>query len=159
MPEGLRMIAGSAKASSAQTYAYWGCHENYIGKSGTIPNCPAGDSVTLVIEFPQCWDGKNLDSADHASHMAYAQGGCPATHPVAIPAITFNVLYSQPSGGTTGYRLASDMYSASQPGGFSAHGDWWNGWDPEISKTFVEQCVEPALDCHSHLLGDGRAMF
>lgn len=159
MPEGLRMIAGKASSSAPQTYAYWGCHDNYIGKPGSIPNCSAGDSVTLVIEFPQCWDGKNLDSADHASHMAYAQGGCPTSHPIAIPAITFNVLYAQPSGGTAGYRLASDMYSTALPGGLSAHGDWWNGWDPAIAETFVERCVQPALDCHSHLLGDGRAMY
>ena len=159
MPDGLRMIAGSAKSSSAQRYAYWGCHESYIGKPGSIPNCGAGDSVTMIVEFPQCWDGKNLDSADHTSHMAYAQNGCPATHPVPIPAITFNVLYAQPSGGTAGYRLASDMYNTSQPGGFSAHADWWNGWDPAVSKTFVERCINPALDCRSHLLGDGRAMY
>ena len=159
MPEGLRMIAGSAKSSSTQRYAYWGCHENYIGKPGSIPSCGSTDSVTMVVEFPQCWDGKNLDSADHTSHMAYAQNGCPASHPVPIPAITFNVLYAAPSGGTAGYRLASDMYSTSLPGGFSAHADWWNGWDPAVSKTFVERCVNPALDCHSHLLGDGRELY
>lgn len=158
MPAGLRMIAGSAKSSGPQRYAYWDCHDHYSGHPSSIPNCPAGDYVTMIIEFPQCWDGKNLDSPDHTSHMAYAQGGCPATHPIAIPAITFNVEYPQPSGGTAGYRLASDMYDSAQPGGYSAHGDWWNGWDPAIEQTFVEHCINPAVDCHSHLLGDGRQM-
>ncbi|MEV4118547.1 DUF1996 domain-containing protein [Micromonospora sp. NPDC049645] len=23
------------------------------------------------LDFPQCWDGVNLDSANHQSHMAY----------------------------------------------------------------------------------------
>lgn len=159
-PEGLRMIAGDAKSSSTQARAYWGCHANYIGHPGTIPDCPAGDSPTMIVEFPQCWDGENLDSEDHKSHMAYPQsGGCPASHPVPIPAITMNVMYDNPSGGTSGWRLASDMYEGSMPGGYSAHADWFDGWDPEIVETFVENCINPGLDCHSHMLGDGRTIL
>jgi hypothetical protein len=160
-PSGLRMVAGSAKSSSAQRVAYWGCVNNYIGHPGSIPNCGAGDLLQMTVEFPQCWDGVHLDSPDHVSHVAYPQGGsCPSTHPVAIPAITFNVWYPMPSSGSTaGWHLASDMYDASLPGGFSAHADWFDGWDPAVVKTFVERCINPALDCHSHLLGDGRAIF
>jgi hypothetical protein len=160
-PSGLRMIAGSAKSSSAQRVAYWGCVNNYIGHPGSIPNCSAGDLLQMTIEFPQCWDGVHLDSSDHVSHVAYPQGGrCPSTHPVAIPAITFNVWYPMPSSGSTaGWHLASDMYDASLPGGFSAHADWLDGWDPAVVKTFVEHCINPALDCHSHLLGDGREIY
>jgi len=160
-PSGLRMIAGSAKSTAAQSVAYWGCAEKYVGHLGSIPNiCSAGDTVKMTVEFPQCWDGKNLDSDDHKSHMAYPQGGgCPATHPVPIPAISFNILYPVPSNGTAGWRLASDMYDASMPAGYSAHADWFDGWDPAVAKTFVEHCINPALDCHSHLLGDGRRIF
>jgi hypothetical protein len=112
----------------------------------------------MVVEFPQCWDGKNLDSADHVSHMSYPViGKCPSTHPVAIPAITFNVLY--PARDVTGWRLASDMYSTDLPGGYSAHADWFEGWDPAIVDTFVKNCTSRAVDCHSHLLGDGRMIY
>lgn len=156
LPAGLRMIAGNAKSTGPQVHSYWGCRKTYIGKPGAITDCPAGDSVTMVIEFPQCWDGKNLDSADHMSHMAFARNGCPASHPIAIPEITFNVQYSSVSAPTAGYRLASDMYPTSSPGGYSGHGDWFNGWDPLVSKAFVQHCIQPAVDCHSHLLGDGR---
>ena len=43
--------------------------------------------------FPSCWDGVNLDSPDHMSHVAYAvdgevDGDCPSSHPVKIPAIS-----------------------------------------------------------------------
>lgn len=50
-----------------------------------------------------CWDGKNLDSPDHKSHVAYPSGGpaafsgtgtggaCPSTHPVKIPQIMLEV--------------------------------------------------------------------
>ena len=156
-PSGLRVIAGSAKSSSAQTRAYWGCHANYIGHPGSIPQCQTGDNLLMAIEFPQCWDGVNLDSADHVSHMAYpSNGACPSTHPVAIPAITFNVLY--PVRDVKGWRLSSDMYDATKPGGFSAHADWFEGWDPNVAETFVKNCVNKAVDCHSHLLGDGRTI-
>jgi hypothetical protein len=160
-PSGLRMVAGNAKSTSAQQIAYWGCGEKYIGHPGSIPTCSVGDSVKMTVEFPQCWDGANLDSADHKSHMAYpTNGGCPATHPVPIPAISFNILYPVPSSGSTaGWRLASDMYDESMPGGFSAHADWFDGWDPAVVKAFVEHCINPAVDCHSHLLGDGRRIF
>jgi hypothetical protein len=111
----------------------------------------------MVVEFPQCWDGENLDSVDHMSHVAYpTDGKCPSTHPVAIPLISYNVLY--PVSDVTGWRLASDMYDSALPGGYAAHGDWFEGWDPEISKTF-ENCVEKGVDCHSHLLGDGRSIL
>jgi hypothetical protein len=159
-PSGLRMIAGNAKATDPQAHVYWSCFDTYIGHPSEIPNCPAGDRVVMAVVFPQCWDGVNTDSADHKSHMAYPEGGrCPSTHPVAIPEISFNVYYSQPAGGTSRWRLSSDMYDTSKPGGYSAHGDYFEGWDPEIVKTFVSNCDNTGLDCHSHLLGDGRIIY
>jgi hypothetical protein len=156
-PSGLRVIAGSAKSSSAQEHAFWECHGAYNGHPGSIPQCPGAEAIKMIVEFPQCWDGKNLDSADHVSHMAYPSGGkCPSTHPVPIPAISFNVLY--PVRDSAGWHLSSDMYDQSMPGGFSAHADWFEGWDPKVSETFVKNCVNPAVDCHSHLLGDGRTI-
>jgi hypothetical protein len=159
-PSGLRMIAGDANATGAQRNAYWGCFENYIGHPPTIPQCPVGQHVAMHVVFPQCWDGKNLDSADHKSHMAYPRSGsCPASHPVPIPEISFTVTYPVPAGGTGGWRLASDHYDESLPGGYSVHADWFDGWDPDVAETFVRNCNNKAVDCHSHLLGDGRAIF
>jgi hypothetical protein len=159
-PQGLRMIAGSAKATSAQAHAYWGCFENYCGHVPTIPTVPVGEHVVMTVVFPQCWNGVDLDSSDHKSHMAYPENGaCPSTHPVSIPEISFNILYKYPAGGMAGWRLASDMYDKSLPGGYSVHGDWFDGWDPEVAKTFVTNCTGKAKDCHSHLLGDGREIY
>jgi hypothetical protein len=158
-PRGLRMVAGDQRATAPQGNAYWGCRDHYIGRVGNIPDCPADDKLAMIIEFPQCWDGKNLDSADHRSHMAFPNNGaCPSAHPVPIPAITFNIYYDVANGGSDGYRLSSDMYDASMPGGYSIHGDWFEGWEGQIVLTFVNRCIRRGLDCHSHLLGDGRAM-
>ncbi|KAJ3579328.1 hypothetical protein NPX13_g1236 [Xylaria arbuscula] len=57
-----------------------------------FPNkpCPAG--IMANIRFPTCWDGKNLDTANHMDHMAYpangtfdSRGPCPASHPIPVP--------------------------------------------------------------------------
>jgi len=47
-----------------------------------------------------CWDGKNLDSADHKSHISYPASGtmesggpCPASHPVKIPQVMYEVMW------------------------------------------------------------------
>jgi Domain of unknown function (DUF1996) len=161
-PKGLRMIAGDAGASQTQPRARWYCHNNtQVEATGPILDCPEGDELVAHIQFPQCWDGKNTDSVDHKSHMAYPQNGaCPSTHPVPVLELTYKVHYPVPAGGTTGMRLASDAYDyARSRGGYSVHADYFEAWDPDIMKTFVEDCVQKGLDCHSHLLGDGRMML
>ena len=57
------------------------------------PNC-GGGTLVLQIRFPDCWDGRNLDSADHKSHMAYTVSGiCPSNYPVPVPLLEYNVRY------------------------------------------------------------------
>jgi hypothetical protein len=159
-PVGLRMRAGDPTATAYQgsTVGGWTCWEYYTGTFATIPtDCPAG-KVRMLLFFPSCWDGVNLDSPDHHGHMAYPQNGrCPATHPVPLPEISYHVLYPvSPDLATS--RLSTDMYGVGQPGGLSLHGYWVNGWDPDIQSAWVTHCVNQRVDCASHLLGDGRAI-
>ncbi|KAL0056539.1 hypothetical protein AAF712_016856, partial [Marasmius tenuissimus] len=35
--------------------------------------CPSG--IRAQVNFPMCWDGKNVDSPDHKSHVAFPSGG------------------------------------------------------------------------------------
>lgn len=170
-PKGLRMITGNSKASNAATSdGRYSCVTPSTGNgtpwSQTIPNCATGTFLLMQIAFPQCWDGVNLDSPNHKDHMAQADlslttaNKCPASHPVAIPAIAvsfnFNVITANQ---TKNWRLASDNYANSTPGGYSAHADWVNGWDEKVMAGFVKNCLNKALDCHAHLLGDGRMFF
>jgi hypothetical protein len=78
---------------------------------------------------------------------------------VAIPVITYRVGYHVPQGGVGSWRLSSDMYDSSKPGGYSLHGDWFNGWDPAVAQEFVRECDQKARDCHSHLLGPNREIY
>lgn len=158
LPAGLRMIAGKVDSQGPQPYvvAWSGDRGNCTDRNDAIPLCSQGSEVTMTIRFPQCWDGKNLDSPNHQSHMAYAEGGCPASHPVALPEIAFNVHYQvEDPNGTGKWRLSSDRYDAALPGGYSAHGDWFNGWDTEMVETWTRNCHNQRRDCGSET-GDGK---
>jgi hypothetical protein len=168
MPAGLRMIAGDMRATGIQWYiADWGCRDRYVSNDGMIQSCPVGDAVRLAIHFPQCWDGVNLDSPDHKSHMSYpdyrnapSRSTCPSTHPVPLPQITEIVDYDVRAGANPLlWRLASDMYSASTRGGLSAHADWMNGWDSATMATLVTHCLNKALDCGVGMIGNGLELF
>lgn len=156
MPAGLRMVAGDATATTPGDLRalYYSCvGEHSVQQQASFPECAPGDLFVMSVEFPQCWDGVNLDSPDHKSHMAYANDGCPATHPVPIPVITQNFRFTTPPSGTGTWRLASDMYEG--PAGYSGHADWWNGWDHDTFQRVVDHCFQPALDCSMNYLGDG----
>jgi hypothetical protein len=169
MPKGLRMIAGDKNSSVKQAHASWGCLETYIPDlPGSIPSAStcggSGNHVEMSVVFPQCWNGRDLDSADHKSHLAYPQRIndkriCPSSHPVALPEISFHIRYLIPKSGTRGWRLSSDMYSASKAGGFSAHADWFDGWREDIKNMWVKNCDNAAKDCHAHLLGEGKMIY
>ena len=160
-PKGLRIIAGDSGKTTAQTGATvrLECSSGFGGHNPAIPSCPAGDTLTFVVVFPQCWDGINLDSPDHKSHMAYGTGsGCPGSHPVPLPEITVNVGYKIHEANSGAFlRLSSDKNSL--PGGYSLHADWFNGWDNGINKTFLAECINKNMDCHAQLLGDGRLLY
>lgn len=170
LPVGLRIIAGDAKATSSQAptevrKVHWRCVYNKVNETELvpyIPYCDPGSELKAVVEYPQCWDGVNLDSPDHKSHMAF--GGfakkCPASHPVAIPEITFNIHYPVGSGGTTGWRLSSDAYDVGSglPGGYSLHGDLFLAWDPQISSMWMENCVRRSADCLVGIIADNTRL-
>ena len=147
-PAGLIMIAGSAGATAPQP-AYierWSC----VGTSttsATIPDCGSGNNLKLTLNFPECWDGVHLDSADHKSHLAYAQGAsCPADHPKLLPQLVFELQWAVSGAGVT---VSSDhtMSGTDVTPGLTAHGDFMNGWDPEIMQQRVTHCLAAAVIC------------
>lgn len=58
-------------------------------------NCVNG--VRFEIMFPSCWNGKDLDSPDHKSHVAYPdlvmQGYCPAGYDVRLPGLFYETIW------------------------------------------------------------------
>lgn len=176
-PKGLRMITGdmTAKTPSEKPGAMFTCinpvlgHSNGIPWTKHIPNCPVGNYLEMAETFPQCWDGKNLDSPNHQDHMAFPLHRpvappndfyCPATHPVPIPEVSIHLKFTVTKANQTqAWRLSSDNYPASQPAGYSSHADWVNGWDQTILNGIVKNCLNGKKDGHAHLLCDGRMFY
>jgi len=143
-PPGFRMVAGEAKASSAQPLrtAFWNCGVmGGVRPTSTVPTCPdAGRrALRLHVTFPSCWDGKNLDSADHQSHVRYPmQGRCPARFSHALPQIS--LIYRYPTTGVGDVQLASG-------GQLTAHADFFNAWRQSDLQTLVDGCLNALRHC------------
>ena len=85
-----------------------------------LPSCNAPTNLELQVNFPDCSNGK-ATSADHKSHMAYSLAGrCPASHPIAVPAISLILRYPP---------IASANVFLSSGGVFSGHADFMDAWN------------------------------
>jgi hypothetical protein len=181
MPEGLTIIAGDMASSQPQDVEVakfrclsWEAPEPQFSPGDPldhvpyIPDCAEGDIVEMRLVFPQCWDGENITSADHKSHMAYpipaeapdvGTGYCPESHPVALPEISYNfgVRVTGETGPSTKWRFITDPIDAKQ-GGYSFHGDWMNGWDEDTMEQIVSSCLNEGRECMVGLLGNGRQL-
>ena len=157
MPNGMRMIAGDAKrkvptprGAQGQFYcAFYGPGDiNGYARSdnGNWPICGEPASLHFMMQFPDCWDGKHLDSPDHKSHVAFGtDAGCPAAHPVRIPALTFDIAYGA-KGSKAGYYLSSDPVGRSAS---SMHGDAFVMWDADEMNQRVRNCIAQRRTCNN----------
>ena len=147
------MLAGSPMLRSGgssleQQAVSFVCLDYAKGSSswGSLPtqNCPQGLRAQIV--FPSCWDGKNLDSADHKSHMAYpwgvSTGDCPSTHPVRLMTLFYEVTFTVDQFANRWYagRDQPFVFSTGDPTGYGFHGDFQNGWDIDVLTKAIVQC-------------------
>ncbi|BCJ55126.1 hypothetical protein Asp14428_66010 [Actinoplanes sp. NBRC 14428] len=143
LPFGLRIVAGNARATGPgdNTISRWSClHAGEVGSSHDFVTCPAGTMLESYLDFPHCWDGVNLDSPDHKSHMAYpVNNACPATHPVVVPKLR-QVMRYPVSGNPAGFRLASGA-------GYTMHGDFFNAWPVDEMARRVNDCIRVIVKC------------
>jgi hypothetical protein len=101
MPQFLRIITGDAKTTTnglANANAHWSCtgFENKVQLTQQYPICPQGSKVVRTFAFQSCWDGQNIDSANHRTHVAFADpasGVCPNGFK-AIPQLTMRLVYN-----------------------------------------------------------------
>jgi hypothetical protein len=148
-PPGLKILIGNAHAMSPQENPGLGTNIVFRcgpGSEGTPPlaapptQCASGMMV-LSLTFPNCWDGVNLDSADHRSHMSYpVDSRCPASHPVNLPRLESFFRYIVGTGPIGTITLDSGPY-------YTAHQDFFNGWDPTTMQALVTNCINAGIDC------------
>ncbi|KUL34228.1 DUF1996 domain-containing protein [Actinoplanes awajinensis] len=157
IPNGLRMIAGDAKkkkptprGTQGQFYCAFYGPGNIDGDTrstnGNWPICGNPATLHYQLQFPDCWDGKNLDSPNHKDHVAFGTNdGCPAAHPVRIPALTFDIAYGA-KGTKAGYYLSSDPDGKSAS---SMHGDAFLMWDAAAMNQRVRNCIAQRRTCNN----------
>ena len=151
-PANLRVIAGDARATSAQPRGVinWLCRRHANQSQGlplastNPPRCNSDAYLSLSIAFPDCWDGVHLDSSDHRRHMAYAdsQKRCPATHPVKLPRLRLSFTYEDKSFTGGNFTLGGPRGDHRALPWYAMHADFWNSWRQSALEEYVNGCLK-----------------
>ncbi|MFG2758276.1 DUF1996 domain-containing protein [Streptomyces wuyuanensis] len=154
MPRFLRIITGDAKAfvnGDANANASWSCtgFENRQLKD-KYPICPEGSQVVRSFKFQSCWDGQNTDSANHRTHVAFAQanGACPNGFR-AIPQLVQRIVYDVPPpvfDGADPSVFAVDSFPEQLHKPITDHGDFINVFDQGLMNKVVN-CINTGRKC------------
>jgi hypothetical protein len=148
MPRFLRIVTGDAKAvtkGAGAARARWSCSGTPDRVSAThYPLCPAGQLVRRVGEFPSCWNGADLDSDSHRTHVTFpdpATGACPAGT-VPIPRLRITLSYRVAGG----HSYAVDSFPDQLRKPATDHFDFENLM-PEVLMSRVAACLNAGRTC------------
>lgn len=156
MPTALRIITGDAKAfvnGNANANVNWSCtgFENKVQLKDKYPICPQGSQVVRLSNFQSCWDGKNIDSANHRTHVAFVQanGQC-ANGFKAIPQLQVRLTYNVPQpviqNGVVKNAYAVDTFPEQLHKPITDHNDFINFFSKNTMNQMVN-CINSGRKC------------
>jgi hypothetical protein len=152
MPRFLRVLYGDAKVSTngpANAKASWTCtgFENRL--TDKYPICPNGSKVKRIHTFPSCWDGKNIDSANHRTHIVFpdASGKC-AKGFRAVPKLQISLTYNIPHDIQVKKQYKVDAFPQEKHNPLSDHDDFANVMSQRLMNNLVN-CVNRNRTCRS----------
>lgn len=103
-------------------------------------NCANG--IRAEIMFASCWNGKDVTSDDHKSHVAYPSlvdgGDCPKGFPVRLPTLFYETIWN-----TYAFKgkAGQFVWSNGDPTGYGYHADFINGWNIDTLQSAVDTCT------------------
>ena len=136
----------------------------YPDMAQALAVCGPGLFLGATIGAPACWDGVNLDSPNHRSHVSFGTWGatgemCDAGHPYRIPTFTLSARWQILQGDNTSkWSLSSDAMAPGQPAGSTFHADWFGAWDNTVLAMWTDNCIDKLLSCQGGNLGNGQMM-
>ncbi|MGW2046895.1 DUF1996 domain-containing protein [Streptomyces sp. NPDC001858] len=156
MPTALRIITGDAKAfvnGNANANVNWSCtgFENKVQLKDKYPICPQGSQVVRLSNFQSCWDGQNIDSANHRTHVSFVQAdGTCANGFKAIPQLQVRLVYNVPApklqNGTVVNPYAVDTFPENLHKPITDHNDFINFFSTNVMNQMVN-CINTGKKC------------
>jgi hypothetical protein len=107
------------------------------------------DGIRLELMFPSCWNGKDVDSDDHKSHVAFPDlvmsGSCPEGFGTKLPSLFFETIWN-----TYAFKGMDGQFvlSNGDPTGYGYHGDFQMGWD---SVDFLQSAVDTCTNASGQI--------
>jgi len=100
------------------------------------------DGIRLELMFPSCWNGKDADSPDHKSHVAYPSlvmdGTCPEGYETRLVSLFYETIWN-----TYAFKDQEGFFTLANgdPTGFGYHGDYLQAWDDGVLQEAVNTCT------------------
>jgi len=180
LPNGIRFVFGynmqngTAAVPGTVSFVCWASEDGAVSNGAATgvyksiaevaaAGCPVGAQLVILANSPNCWDGANLDTPDHRSHMSYATGpwytgqlfnACPADHPYVVPDMEVLIHFTVDAN-LAKWHVASDEMVPGAPNGSTFHLDYWEAWSPTIKAGWHDGCINLHLSCSNGELGDG----